>query len=163
MSRNAAWSVIFLPFLWGCAGMLPPQQTEVVFGESGGLTTGGQKIGLEALSVPEGQRIMLIKSPDDVERVCAPRESDEGHSVSQGLNLSVPGSGLKIGENVGDQAVPLGKPSTAVQLARELLFRACELSLNLNADHQETRDIYERFLTALETIVSNLGSSAGKS
>jgi hypothetical protein len=138
--------------------MVPPQETEVEFAERGGLDQANREIGLQVLTVPEGQRVMLIKSPDDVERVCSPRESDEGMSVSEGLSLSVPtGAGsVGVGESVGDQAVALGHPTAIVQLARELLFRACELSLNLNANAAETRDIYERFLTTLEAIAPAL-------
>jgi hypothetical protein len=98
---------------------------------------------------------MLIKSPGDVERVCSPRESDQGLSFSEGLNLALPGD-ESIGGSFGDQAVALGPPAAVVQLARELLFRACELSLNLDADAEETRDIYERFLATLEAIAPTL-------
>lgn len=141
------------PLLVSCASTLPPQRTEPAFEESGGLRRVSDQVGLEVLTVPEGQRIMLVKSPDDIERVCAPRESDMGMSVSEGLQLSLPGAhGAQIGEQAGDQAVALGHPTALVQLARELLFRACELSLNLNADAVETRAIYERFLATLETI-----------
>jgi hypothetical protein len=141
----------------GCAS-LAPERTEEVLEEDGGMALGARRIGLDVLTIPEGQRVMLVKSPEDQERVCSPRESDEGVSVSEGVQLSVPGAGggVGIGETMGDQAVSLGSPSAVVQLARELLFRACELSLNLNADPAETRDIYERFLTALETIAPSL-------
>jgi hypothetical protein len=141
----------------GCGTLLPPQRTAEAFAEREGVRSDGGKLGLEVLTVPEGQRVMLIKSPDDVERVCAPRESDEGVSVSEGLNLSLPGAGAAgIGEQAGVQAVSLGRPGPIVQLARELLFRACELSLNLDADATETRAIYERFLSTLESIAPSL-------
>jgi hypothetical protein len=61
-----------------------------------------------------------------------------------------------MGESVGERAVPLSHPTALVLLARELLFRACELSLNLDADAEETRDIYERFLATLEAIAPTL-------
>lgn len=153
-------SVLALPAalaLAGCAGTLPPQNTQEVFSERDGLRAGGGAVGLEVLTVPEGQRVMLIKSPDDVERVCSPRESDQGMSVREGLELSLPGAtGGAIGEEAGTQAVALSHPTAVVQLARELLFRACELSLNLDADPAETRAIYERFLVALESVAGSL-------
>jgi hypothetical protein len=137
---------------------MPPQQPEVDFAEHGGIDQANRKLGLQVLTVPEGQRVMLIKSPEDVERVCSPRESDQGLSFSEGVSLSLPGGGdsVGVGETVGDQAVALGHPTAIVQLARELLFRACELSLSLNADAAETRDIYERFLATLEAIAPPL-------
>ena len=145
--------------LAGCAGTLPPQTAQEVFAERGGVRADGAAVGLEVITVPEGQRVMLIKSPDDVERVCSPRESDEGFSVSEGLQLSLPGTeGGAIGEQAGAQAVPLAHPTTIVLLARELLFRACELSLNLDADAAETRAIYERFLVTVESVAKSLSA-----
>lgn len=161
---NQRWRLgLPLLLLWvlsGCAA-LPPQRTTVTFSEQGGVDEQHEQSGLQVFTVPEGQRVMLIKSPDDVERVCAPRESDQGTSVSEGLSLSLPGSGgASTGGSASDQAVPLGSPSAAAQLARELLFRACELSLNLDADAAETREIYERFLATLEALGPALAPAA---
>jgi hypothetical protein len=144
--------------LAGCTAAMPPQRSEVDFSEQSGIDQAGRQIGLQVLTVPEGQRVMLIKSPEDVERVCSPRESDEGMSVSEGLSLDLAGAGegVGMGESVGERAVPLSHPTALVLLARELLFRACELSLNLDADAEETRDIYERFLATLEAIAPTL-------
>jgi hypothetical protein len=148
--------------LGGCTGMLPPERPEVDFAEHGGIDQANREIGLQVLTIPEGQRVMLIKSPEDVERVCSPRESDQGLSFSEGMSLAVPsGAGsVGVGETLGDQAVALGHPTAIVQVARELLFRACELSLNLNADAAETREIYERFLATLEAIAPALVPAA---
>lgn len=144
--------------LAGCTAAMPPQRTEVGFQEQGGRDGVGRQIGLQVLTVPEGQRVMLIKSPDDVERVCSPRESDEGMSVSAGVSLDLAGAGegIGVGEKVGERAVALAHPTALVLLARELLFRACELSLNLDADARETLAIYERFLATLEAIAPTL-------
>jgi hypothetical protein len=46
----------------------------------------------------------------------------------------------------------LGGRSADVLLARELLYRACELATNLQADQELTLKIYDRFLTTLESI-----------
>lgn len=144
--------------LGGCSSMLPPERTETDFAERGGIDQAGRQVGLQVLTVPEGQRVMLIKSPEDVERVCSPRESDEGMSVSEGLSLDLAGAGegVGMGESVGERAVPLSHPTALVLLARELLFRACELSLNLDASPEETRAIYERFLATLEAVAPTL-------
>lgn len=144
-------AIVLAVALAGCASVVPPQQTEVDFAERRGIDEQHREVGLQVFTVPEGERVMLIKSPDDVERVCSPRESDEGLSVSEGLSFALP-SGGSVGEEVGDRAVGLSHPTAIVLLARELLYRACELSLNLDADAEETRAIYERFLTTLEVI-----------
>lgn len=148
--------------LTGCASALPLQRTEVELAERGGVDEQHREVGLQVLTVPEGQRVMLIKSPDDVERVCSPRESDQGLSVSEGLSVTLPGGGESIGGSVGDQAVALGAPAAVVQLTRELLYRACELSLNLDADAATTREIYERFLSVLENVGPFLGSETAE-
>lgn len=159
MSLRCAMALAAALAFAGCAGTLPPQNTQEAFAERGGVRADGAAVGLEVLTVPEGQRVMLIKSPDDVERVCSPRESDQGFSVSEGVQLSLPGAaGGAIGEEAGVQAVPLAHPTTIVLLARELLFRACELSLNLNADPAETSAIYERFLATVESVAGSLAA-----
>lgn len=163
MSQRPLLALAAVLALAGCAGTLPPETTREVFAERDGLRADGAPLGLEVITVPEGQRVMLIKSPDDVERVCSPRESDQGFSVSEGVQLSLPGAGGgTIGEQIGAQAVPLAHPTAIVLLARELLFRACELSLNLDADPAETRAIYERFLATLETVSTMLVAREGE-
>jgi hypothetical protein len=133
----------------GCATSLPSFEPKEIYEDAG-----RRQPGLLVTQVPEGQRVMLIKTPGDVEKVCSPRESDEGLGVSKGFDVSVPtGAGsVGFGEDVGDQAVALAHPTAIVLLARELLYRACELSLNLNADSEQTLAIYERFLRSLESI-----------
>jgi hypothetical protein len=42
-----------------------------------------------------------------------------------------------------------------VLISRELMYRACELSLNINADTALTLQIYERFLRSLEEIAKH--------
>lgn len=159
MSLRSGLALAALLALAGCGAVLPPQTTQEVFAEREGARRDGGAVGLEVLTIPEGQRVMLIKSPDDVERVCSPRESDEGLSVREGVQLSLPGAGGgAIGEDAGTQAVALAHPTTIVLLARELLFRACELSLNLNADAADTRAIYERFLATVESVAGSLAA-----
>lgn len=49
-------------------------------------------------------------------------------------------------------AVSLGGRSADVLLARELLYRACELAANINADRELTLKIYDQFLAVLQSI-----------
>jgi hypothetical protein len=130
--------------------MLSQPATETVLDEEQGVVR-TRHLGLEVLTIPEGQRVMLVKGPDDTERVCAPRESDEGMGYSEGLSIALPGD-ERIGGDVADQPIALAHPTGIVQLAREMLFRACELSLNVNADPAETLRIYDRFLDVLQAI-----------
>ena len=71
-----------------------------------------------------------------------------------GIRLALPlGAQKSIGEDVSRGAMSLGGRNPGVLIAHELLYRACELSLNLNADSALTLKIYERFLQSLELVV----------
>ncbi|MCG8455670.1 MAG: hypothetical protein MI919_05265 [Holophagales bacterium] len=141
----------------GCASSQPTLEPQQIYRDAPGKSSG-----LIVETIAEGERVMLIKSPDDLERVCSPRESDEGLSFSQGFDVSVPtaAGAVGLGEQSGDDAIALGNPSDLVQLARELLFRACELTLNLDADAEQTVAIYDHFLASFERIATSLQPAA---
>ena len=143
----------------GCASTLPTLESQEIYRQ-----TPVEQSGLIVKTVAEGERVMLIKSPDDLEKVCSPRESDEGLSFSKGWNVSIPTEigTVGAGDEIGDGAVALGEPSDLVQLAREMIFRACELTLNLDADAEQTVVIYDRFLSAFERIAASFSQSSAE-
>lgn len=77
------------------------------------------------------------------------RRRVSGHSVSLSAGV-VSREGIGEGSFHGGEG--LGGRSADVLLARELLYRACELATNLRADQELTLKIYDRFLTTLESI-----------
>lgn len=115
---------------------------------------------IDLLVLREGERAAYIKAPGGNTRVCAPRESDAGVASSVGLSLSLPGLSGDEDASVkdGQTVTGLGGRGPLALVARELLFRACELALNTNADADTTRDIYAQFLSALVKISSHSGN-----
>ena len=64
-------------------------------------------------------------------------------------------SGAKsIGGEKHQESIALGGRNPAVLITRELLYRACELSMNLNADSAGTLAIYREFLDIAQRIAA---------
>lgn len=98
----------------------------------------------------------LIKRHGDPERYCAARQSDVADVRSAGASLGVRGVGVGdvINEGTSQGALALGGRSPSVLIVREMMYRACELSLNLNASPKETLEIYKMFIDAAKDISS---------
>lgn len=142
LSRTALFPALLLVLglATGCSVTAQPPVTSQV-----------ERSGLDVVIVPEGQKAAFFKDGGSLERFCAAPESDVADVYGGGLSLGA--SEGDLGESVGysqsESAVALGGRSPVTLLTRELLYRACELSLNINADGQTTQDIYDRFLEAV--------------
>lgn len=90
----------------------------------------------------------------DSQRFCLEPMLDATGTESEGVNLGLQqlGQSESIGESDSRGAVTLGGVSPEVLLASELMYRACELSMNLNADIKLSLEIYFRFLEAIEKL-----------
>ncbi|HFC30403.1 MAG TPA: hypothetical protein ENJ44_05105 [Oceanospirillales bacterium] len=98
-----------------------------------------------------------FKDFNSMEKFCASRGSDS-ISVSQQefqLGVSALDKSDNIGEESGSGAIALGGRSPTVLITRELMYRACELTLNINADNDKTLEIYKIFLDYVLKIVKN--------
>lgn len=86
-------------------------------------------------------------------RFCREPMPDAAPTFAEGMTIGLPHSG---GSNVGGSdsvgGLGLGGRNPEVLIAREFLFRACELSLNVDADYTQSRTIYSEFLKAAQTI-----------
>lgn len=110
--------------------------------------------GIDIISESASRRETFFKDRNTTERFCRAPGPDFAVTASEGVSIAVPG-GQSVGEDAGKGALGLGGRNPEVLLAREMLFRACELSLNINADPKTTRDIYERFLQSIEKIATS--------
>lgn len=132
-------------FLSGCAGpqsllyTAPP--TEVI-----------DRQGVDALSQPAGRRTTYFKDHGSIERFCRDTSPDFAITASEGISLGVGPVGRGVANDESRGAMGLGGRNPEVLVARELLYRACELSLNINADPKLTLHIYERFLKTIERL-----------
>lgn len=114
--------------------------------------------GVDVVSEPTDRRATFFKDIKSTERFCRTPGPDYAVTASEGVSLGIglPTGGAKqVGEDAGQGALSLGGRNPEVLLAREMLYRACELSLNINADGPTTQKIYARFLKAIEAVSSS--------
>ena len=108
--------------------------------------------GVDTLLMPAEYREVYFNGGETGDKHCrAPGpdftvQASDGGSVGGSL---MQGTKDSLGISSGESALTLGGRSPEVLLARELLYRACELSLNTNANSQQATDIYYRFLDAV--------------
>jgi len=112
--------------------------------------------GVDIVTTSSARQMVMIKDPGSVERYCRGPEPDASLATSGGLTLAVPlGMGSQsVGSRRQEQIQSLGGRNPAVLITRELLYRACELSMNLNADAEKTLAIYREFLAIAKEIAA---------
>lgn len=114
--------------------------------------------GLEVVSRNSEVELMVFKTPEDLERFCLAPPPDAVTTFGESVGLSgsekTLGSGLSEGVSLseGEGALSLGGRGETVLIARELMYRACELSLNINANPKLALQIYRETLHAIESI-----------
>ena len=115
-----------------------------------------ERSGLDVVLVGEGQRAAFFKDGGTFERFCAAPESDVADVYGSGVSLGASEGSIEeaLGFSRSESAVALGGRNPATLLTRELLYRACEMSLNINADGPTTEAIYDRFLKAILEITA---------
>ncbi len=101
-------------------------------------------------------QMTFIKKHGEIDRYCGPRQSDIADTRSSGATLggSALGDAGNVGEGSSEGALSLGGRSPSVLIVREMLYRACELSMNLNTDTKTTIEIYSKFLESIEKITA---------
>jgi len=110
--------------------------------------------GLTTHTVTEATETSLIKTPNDLTRFCAARESDAIDAPQEGFSFGF-GTGISkenIGTTSSNAALSLGGRDPLVLITREFMYRVCELSINHNLSKEETIDLYKIFLDKLIVI-----------
>lgn len=108
---------------------------------------------LDAIVNDNSADVSFIKEKANAEKVCAYRDADAQNVSHQGIEATVNGKG--IAETSGSNALSLGGRSPAVLIIRELMYRACELTLNTNSDQNSSIEIYKMFLNFSNDIIKN--------
>ena len=133
-------------FLVSCVSS--PGSKEKIINAGGGIAT---------LLVPSEFREVYYKKDHTAERYCRSPSPDFSVQGSDGIGIGVadplakPGE-EKVGFSSGQSAFGLGGRSADVLLTRELMFRACELSANIDADGATSMAIYSKFLETVERL-----------
>jgi len=119
--------------------------------------------GVDTIYYGEGLRATFIKTHGNPEHYCGSRESDvaESGDNSLSLGLGLPDKTETVSEQSGAQLLTLGGRSPSVLIARELMYRACELSSNVNASPEETLKIYKMFLDNLSQLYEKSSVETG--
>jgi hypothetical protein len=112
------------------------------------------RAGIDVIASDSSRQLTYLKDRGTTERFCRGPGSDSVTTSGEGFNVGVPlhGIGAGIGEGKTAGAVDLGGRNPAVLVARELMYRACELASNTNADPATERQIYLQFLQAVVSI-----------
>lgn len=112
------------------------------------------RAGVDIVASDSTRQLTYLKERGSTERFCRGPGADAITTESQGVSAQIPlrGSSVGLGEESTKGAVDLGGRNPAVLIARELMYRACELASNTNADGATERLIYMQFLQAILTI-----------
>ena len=105
--------------------------------------------GLDVLVEDASRKTTIIKDKGSLERFCRSPNPDFATGDSNAVSLGL-GRGPSIGTSSGAMIDSLGGRSPALLITRELMYRACELALNLDADAALAKEIYWRFLGTVE-------------
>ena len=119
-----------------------------------------ERQGIDILVESSSLKATLIKDKDSFERICRSPNPDFASGQSSGVSVGL-AQGPTIGTSSGAMTDSLGGRSPAVLITRELMYRACELTLNLQANPDLSKEIYWRFLGTIElAIKSQTGAGA---
>jgi hypothetical protein len=131
--------------LSGCAALKPPTTESKIF----------ERDGISMVVVPSNSRETYFSDPKSMERHCRAPSPDVSLTSSEGVSINVPspaGGGVGLGEDTSTGALGLGGRSPAVLISRELLYRACELSNNLNLPRDQALKLFQDILAVIVKI-----------
>ncbi len=118
-----------------------------------------QNGGLILYSADADKKTLYVKDviQNDNHRFCLTPSHDAVGADSKGIGATLGPATMQEGVSISDAKgeLALGGRSPSVLITRELMYRACELTSNLNTDLPTTLKIYERFLQSVEAISSN--------
>lgn len=149
-NKAVACSLSAAALLAGCAVAPPLAKTEK-------FTVGG----IDMLSTSAEQQIVLFHSPENIVKVCLVPPPDAVATFGENISLGVKGTG--VGESESDGAAVLGGRGPTALIARDLLFRTCELSLNYKLTKDEALQLYRQTLSSIEKMSAapdRLGSAS---
>jgi hypothetical protein len=91
-----------------------------------------ERQGIDILVESSSLKTTVIKDKDSFERICRSPNPDFASGETSGVSVGL-SKGPTIGTSSGAMIDSLGGRSPAVLITRELMYRACELTLNLQA------------------------------
>jgi hypothetical protein len=113
-----------------------------------------ERSGIDIIVENASLKATVLKDKDSFERICRSPNPDFASGQTSGVSVGL-GQGPTIGTSSGAMIDSLGGRSPAVLITRELMYRACELALNLQANPDLSKEIYWRFLTTIELAIKS--------
>lgn len=151
---NRIIAIITVLLLQACASSLEKIDVESETQEVLGITViSNHPDVINTYVQPNNNQNMLCLEPDpDI-------ASTFNSSLSLGANIA--GNNDTLSGSEGSTAVSTGGLSPVVLITREMLYRACELSMNSNANAEQQLAIYQMFLQSIEKLsAGNLGTGS---
>jgi len=104
--------------------------------------------GIKIYSSTADLQAAFLKDRKADEHFCDSRPSDvaDTASASIGLSSALVGQNEQITDGASRGAVTLGGRSPAVLITREVMYRTCEMIMNMNLNKTEALDLYIRSL-----------------
>ena len=112
--------------------------------------------GVDVVANSAAELTSYIRESKSLDKYCKGPGSD--YATFGGAGFSIGGSannekgGIGLTDTHGVQS--LGGRTSALLVTRELMYRACELSLNTGADEANTVEIYKMFIDAIKDITA---------
>ncbi|WP_440056882.1 hypothetical protein ACSLBF_18545 (plasmid) [Pseudoalteromonas sp. T1lg65] len=114
---------------------------------------------LEVASKNAEQQIIVFQREAAKEKYCMSPAPDAVATRSEGFSVAIPKTGLGEADNIGADILGGRNPTTLI--SRALLYRTCELSLNLQLSKEEALALYRDTLGAITKIAaSGLGTGS---
>ena len=110
--------------------------------------------GLDLVVEDASRKTTILKDKDSLERFCRSPNPDFASGQTSAVSLGL-GHGPSVGSSSGAMIDSLGGRSPALLITRELMYRACELALNLDANADLSKEIYWKFLATIELAIKS--------
>lgn len=98
------------------------------------------------------RRAVFFKNVEtDYEKICMSAPPDSANSYEEGASILLPAAGGTTGvsEGAGRSALALGGRSPSALITREILYRTCELMLNMNASPEKMEEVFFKAMSAV--------------
>jgi hypothetical protein len=120
--------------------------------------------GIKVYSTSSDMQSSFLKSRKSGEHFCDSRMSDvaDTESASVGLGASIIGKSESINEGASRGALALGGRSPSVLITREVMYRTCEMIMNLELNKKEALDLYIQTLNLVKSVTQS-DTAAGTS
>jgi hypothetical protein len=133
------FSTIF--FVGGC-GIIPASNSVVKSGASI-----YDRIGIDVIIEPTTGNSFILSDEKVLDQVCMAPPPDLSDAKGSSGSLAV--KGVSLSENTSVSVAALGGRSPAVLISREILYRTCELYVNLRLKKEEAIELFKNSLSKI--------------